>query len=154
MPAGSRRSFLRGAAATAFTTMNPSALTQATGPRTPSASTGRPLTIQSAEVFELHGSYQEEAGLNRQAQVNPLDTYDQFRKPPYADRPSGMRTMKANAIYVRIRTSGGVDGLYGPDREGCGADSGGGVEAISDWQGWTGGRGGMGPNVSVEPAIA
>jgi L-rhamnonate dehydratase len=114
MPAGSRRTFLRGAAATAFATMSPSAFTQATGARPSVAPSAGSLTIQGVEIFELHGSYQEEGGVNHQSQVNPLDVYDQFRKPPYADKPSAMRTVKTNAIYVRIRTSAGVDGLYGP----------------------------------------
>jgi L-alanine-DL-glutamate epimerase-like enolase superfamily enzyme len=115
MAGGSRRSFLRGAAMTAFATMSPSAYTHAMGARpTDAAPTGGPLTIQAVEIFELHGSYQEEAGVNHQAQVNPLDIYDQFRRPPYVDKPAGLRTVKTSAIYVRIRTSGGVDGLYGP----------------------------------------
>ena len=115
MPGASRRSFLRGAAVSAFATMSPSAFTHAMGAQSPAASPmGGPLTIKAVEIFELHGSYQEEAGVNHQAQVNPLDIYDQFRKPPYADKPAGMRTVKTSAIYVRIRTSAGVDGLYGP----------------------------------------
>jgi L-rhamnonate dehydratase len=115
MPASSRRSFLRGAAVTAFATMSPSAFTYAMGATPPDAApTGGSLTIQAVEIFELHGSYQEEGGVNRQAQVNPLDIYDQFRRPPYVDKPSGTRTVKTSAIYMRIRTSAGVDGLYGP----------------------------------------
>jgi L-rhamnonate dehydratase len=115
MPARSRRSFLRNAGVTAFAAMSPSAFTYAMGaPQTDTTPSSGPLTIKAVELFELHGSYQEEAGVNRQAQVNPLDVYDQFRKPPYADKPSGMRTVKTSAIYVRIRTAAGVDGLYGP----------------------------------------
>lgn len=114
-PARSRRSFLRNAAVTTFAAMSPSAFTYAMGAQqTDAAPSGGPLTIKAVELFELHGSYKAEAGVNRQAQVNPLDVYDQFRKPPYADKPSGMRTVKTSAIYVRIRTSAGVDGLYGP----------------------------------------
>jgi L-rhamnonate dehydratase len=115
MPPRSRRSFLRNAAVTAFATMSPSAFTYAMGAPPPDAATsGGPLTIKAVEIFELHGSYQEEGGVNHQAQVNPLDIYDRFRKPPYVDKPSGMRTVKSSAIYVRIKTSAGVDGLYGP----------------------------------------
>lgn len=115
MTGGSRRSFLRGAAMAAYATMSPSAFTHAMGAAPlDAAPAGGPLTIQAVEIFELHGSYQEEAGVNRQAQVNPLDIYAQFRKPSYVDKPAGIRTVKTNAIYVRIRTSSGVDGLYGP----------------------------------------
>ena len=98
MMGGSRRSFLRGGAVTAFAAMSPSAFTRAmSAPPSEAAPAGGPLTIQAVEIFELHGSYQEEAGVNRQAQVNPLDIYDQFRKPPYADKPSGIHTVKTNA---------------------------------------------------------
>jgi len=114
MKSGSRRSFLRGAGITAFATMSPSAFTHAV--RIPPAADRMdgPLTIQAVEIFELHGSYREEAGVNHQTQVNPLDVYDQFRKPPYVDKPAGVRTVKTSAIYVRIRTAAGVDGLHGP----------------------------------------
>lgn len=112
---GSRRSFLRGAAVTAFATMSPSAFAQtvAAPPQT-TAMKGGPLTIKAVEVFELHGRYMAEAGVNHQAQVNPLDIYAQFRRPFPVDKPAGMHEVKTTAIYVRIRTASGLDGLYGP----------------------------------------
>ena len=77
-----------------------------------------PLKIDTVELLELHGRYTEEAGVDRQWQVNPLDVYDDYRRPPYKDKPGGTREVQAEAIYIRIRTSAGLDGLYGPiDRE-------------------------------------
>ena len=72
------------------------------------------LKIEAVEVVELHGRYTAEAGVDRQAQVNPLDVYDDLRTAPYSDNPGGMVELKTEAIYIRIRTAGGIDGLYGP----------------------------------------
>ena len=73
-----------------------------------------PLKIESVEVLELHGRYSSEAGVDRQAQVNPMDVYDDLRPSVYADKPGGMVEVKTEAIYLRIRTAGGIEGLYGP----------------------------------------
>ena len=73
-----------------------------------------PLRIEAVEVLELHGRYTAEAGVDRQAQVNPEDVYDDLRPPVYADKPGGMVEVRTEAIYIRIRTAGGLDGLYGP----------------------------------------
>jgi len=107
-----RRSFLRNAAATALITSSPSAVTRlfAQAP----ANAAQPLLIKAVELIELHGTYNDEAGINHQPQVNPLDIYDQLRPAPYADHPSGKKDFKTTAIYLRIRTSAGIDGLYGP----------------------------------------
>jgi L-alanine-DL-glutamate epimerase-like enolase superfamily enzyme len=77
-----------------------------------------PLKIDAVELIELHGRYMEEAGVDHQPQVNPLDVYDAYRPAPYKDKPDGTREVQAEAIYIRIRTAAGLDGLYGPvDRE-------------------------------------
>ena len=73
----------------------------------------QPLKIESVEVLELRGHYSAEAGVDRQAQVNPLDVYDDLRPPIYSDSPKGSAEVKTEAIYIRIRTSG-LEGLYGP----------------------------------------
>ena len=107
-----RRHFLLGSAAAALATTSGGALSAQ-----PAASNSRadgPLKIDEVEVFELHGSYTEEGGVNRQTQVNPLDVYEQLRPAPYADKPSGPKQVHTSAVYVRIRTAGGIDGLYGP----------------------------------------
>jgi len=72
------------------------------------------LKIDAVELVELHGHYTEEAGVDHQPQVNPLDVYDELRPAPYTDKPDGTREVQYEAIYIRIRTSAGLEGLYGP----------------------------------------
>ena len=73
-----------------------------------------PLKIEAVELLGLHGHYTSRAGVNKQAQVNPEDIYDSLRPPVYQDKPGGEVTVKYEAIYVRIRVTGGLEGLYGP----------------------------------------
>lgn len=73
-----------------------------------------PLKIDAVELVELHGHYSEEAGVDHQPQVNPLDVYDDLRPAPYKDQAGGMRDVEYEAIYIRIKTSAGLEGLYGP----------------------------------------
>ncbi len=107
-----RRHFLLGSAAAALATTSGRTLSAQSAPANNRAD--GPLKIEEVEVFELHGSYTEEGGVNRQTQVNPLDVYEEFRHEPYADKPSGPKQVHTSAVYVRIRTAGGIDGLYGP----------------------------------------
>ncbi|HTZ59896.1 MAG TPA: enolase C-terminal domain-like protein [Acidobacteriaceae bacterium] len=104
-----RRHFLLGAAASAL----------AAGPTrsmaaVPAPAARGPLKIDAVELIELHGTYTAEGGVDHQPQVNPLDVYDDLRPAPYADEPSGPREVHTSAIYLRIRTDAGIDGLYGP----------------------------------------
>lgn len=98
--------------------MCPSAFRAAYGMAAPQAAKGSPLPIRVVELFEVHGHYTDEAGVNRQQQVNPLDVYDSLRPTPYQDKPSGTREVKTSAVYLRIRAGAGakgeVEGLYGP----------------------------------------
>jgi L-rhamnonate dehydratase len=73
-----------------------------------------PLKIADLELIELTGQYETEAGVNGQQQVNPLDIYDSLRPGPYQDQPGGKKRVTTKAIYLRIRTDAGLDGLYGP----------------------------------------
>jgi L-alanine-DL-glutamate epimerase-like enolase superfamily enzyme len=73
-----------------------------------------PAKIEAVELIELHGRYTDAAGVNGQQQVNPLDVYDSFRSAPYADRPAGTKEVQYSAVYLKIRTSSGIEGLYGP----------------------------------------
>jgi L-alanine-DL-glutamate epimerase-like enolase superfamily enzyme len=106
-----RRNFLFGAAA-AFVASRTNLLSSAFA-STPDHAEG-PLKIEAVELVELHGRYTDEAGVNRQQQVNPLDVYDDLRPAPYADKPSGTKEVSTSAVYLRIKTAGGIDGLYGP----------------------------------------
>jgi len=107
----SRRSFLFGTVATAIAASRAHLLAATLAQTDHAAGT---LKIEAVELIELHGRYTDAAGVNRQQQVNPLDIYDDLRPAPYADKPSGTREVIATAIYLRIRTAGGIDGLYGP----------------------------------------
>ncbi len=59
-------------------------------------------------------AFAEEAGIDHQPQVNPLDVYDNLRPAPYTDKPNGTREVQYEADHIRIRTAAGLEGLYGP----------------------------------------
>ena len=115
-PTVSRRRFLSGVTATSAVAGSSVATGVAAGavrcPDRPDALAA--LKIDAVELLELHGHYTEEAGVDHQWQVNPLDVYDELRRAPYRDNPAGRRDVPYVAIYIRIRTSAGLDGLYGP----------------------------------------
>src|SRR5438105_10445504 len=76
------------------------------------------LKIAAVELVEITGHRETETGVNRQYQVNPLYVYDDYRPPVYKDAAPETKTAAVTAIYIRIRTDAGLDGLYGPiDRE-------------------------------------
>lgn len=79
----------------------------------------KPLNITGIEIWELRGHRQTTRGANQQYQANPLHVYDELRPAPYRDSPNPTQANSAvRALYLKIRTSEGVDGLYGPvDRE-------------------------------------
>ncbi len=108
----SRRHFLAGAAATLLTSTRANAFV--TTLAAPPEHADTMLKIEAVELVELHGRYTDTAGINRQQQVNPLDVYDDLRPAPYKDNPSGSKETTTSAVYIRIRTSGGIEGLYGP----------------------------------------
>src|SRR3569833_3278981 len=70
--------------------------------------------IEAAAAIELRGRYTDAAGGNGQQQANPPDAYDSLRPAAYEDHPSGTREVQYSAVYVKIRTSSGIEGLYGP----------------------------------------
>jgi len=77
------------------------------------------LTIRSVSFVKLEGTKQAEAGVNKQFQVNPLHVYEELRPKEYADAPSPSKVaQKLTALYLKIATDQGLEGLYGPvDRE-------------------------------------
>jgi L-rhamnonate dehydratase len=77
------------------------------------------LAIAEVDVLRVSGTHELVPGLNRQYQVNPLHIYAERRPKPFKD-PAGTATEKRplSHYYVRIRTRGGREGLYGAcDRE-------------------------------------
>jgi L-alanine-DL-glutamate epimerase-like enolase superfamily enzyme len=77
------------------------------------------LKITAVEFLRLEGQRETLAGVDGQHQVQPLHIYEQHRPKEYSDSPNPTkRTVNARALYLRLRTDGGVEGLYGPiDRE-------------------------------------
>ena len=77
------------------------------------------LKISAVELFRVEGRYQTTTGVNGQHQVQPLHVYDDLRPKVYKDSPNPTTTMRGiSAIYIRIKTEQGVEGLYGPvDKE-------------------------------------
>ena len=73
------------------------------------------LTISDVEILKLSGTHQLVPGLNRQYQVNPLHLYAERRPKPFKDPPESTNAERRplTHYYVRIRTKGGVEGMYG-----------------------------------------
>jgi L-rhamnonate dehydratase len=79
----------------------------------------RNLTISEVEILRLTGSREVLRGRNRQHQVQPLHLYEDRRPAPYRDAENPRKEQATvTQYYVRIRTQGGLEGLYGlVDRE-------------------------------------
>lgn len=77
------------------------------------------LLIQEVEVLRLTGPRETVRGVNRQHQVQPAHLYPDRRPPAYRDATGAKpETVSLTQYYVRIRTRGGLEGLYGAvDRE-------------------------------------
>lgn len=77
------------------------------------------LKIVGVEVLRLTGRRETWVGPNRQYQVNPLHIYDEHRPAPYRDpERAEKKVLPISALYLRIQTDQGLEGLYGPiDRE-------------------------------------
>ena len=78
----------------------------------------KPLEIAAVEIWQLHGHHDATLGIDRQYQVNPLDIYDELRPKPYSDGQHAIQNAAISAYYLKIKTDGGPEGLYGPiDKE-------------------------------------
>ena len=76
--------------------------------------------IAALEFWRFEGRYTYEAGTaNRQYQANPIHIYDALRPKEYKEqgRPAG--ESKTSALYLKLRTDAGLEGLYGPIDEGA-----------------------------------
>ena len=75
--------------------------------------------IAAIEIWRVEGHLEARPGANRQHQVQPIHIYDEHRPKPYrepAPAPPAARDMAA--LYLKMKTSGGLEGFYGPiDRE-------------------------------------
>ena len=79
----------------------------------------KPLKITAVEIWQVRGPRETVRGIDQQYQVNPLHIYDELRPRPYADSANPSSSNAAvSALYLKIRTDGGIDGFYGPiDKE-------------------------------------
>ncbi len=77
------------------------------------------LTISDLEVWRLEGQRETIVGPNRQYQANPIHIYEEHRPAPYVDPPQGEpKTVPVTALYLKVLTRQGLEGIYGPiDRE-------------------------------------
>ena len=77
------------------------------------------LVIQEVEILRLTGPRQALRGVHRQHQVQPAHLYPDRRPPVYRDAVDAKpESAPLTQYYVRIRTRGGLEGLYGAvDRE-------------------------------------
>lgn len=84
----------------------------------PAFSQGRPNgrpKITGVEVWRFEGRREAVAGMHRQHQVNPLHIYPEHRPTPYREPPQGKPTaVPISALYLKIRTDAGLEGIYGP----------------------------------------
>jgi L-rhamnonate dehydratase len=73
------------------------------------------LVISEVEVVKVSGTHELVPGLNRQYQVNPLHVYAERRPKPFKDPPADAKPERRplTHFYLRIRTKGGLEGLYG-----------------------------------------
>jgi L-rhamnonate dehydratase len=74
----------------------------------------RDQTIQEVEILRLTGPRQVVRGVNRQHQVQPSHLYPDRRPPEYRDAADAKpETVSLTQYYIRVRTRGGLEGLYG-----------------------------------------
>ncbi len=73
------------------------------------------ISIRDIEFWRLEGERETIRGLNRQYQAQPLHIYPEHRPEPYRDAPNPEKaTVGASALYLKILTDAGLEGLYGP----------------------------------------
>ena len=79
----------------------------------------RPEPIAAVEIWQLHGHRETVRGIDQQYQANPLYIYDELRPAPYHDSANPVAARVAvTALYLKIRTAAGLEGIYGPiDKE-------------------------------------
>jgi L-alanine-DL-glutamate epimerase-like enolase superfamily enzyme len=77
------------------------------------------LKIDAIEIWRLEGHREALSGVNGQYQANPIHVYEELRPKPYKDSPEPVkRSVGANALYLKIKSGDGLEGIYGPiDKE-------------------------------------
>lgn len=98
------------------------ALAVATAARLPALAQARQpgrLKISAVEMWRLEGRRETLAGAHQQYQAQPLHIYEEHRPQPYREPAApARRTVATSALYLKLKTAEGLEGLYGPiDRE-------------------------------------
>lgn len=74
--------------------------------------------LEALELWQYDGTREATRGINAQYQVQPLHVYDSQRPATYRDAKPETGPQKISAIYIHLKATGGLEGLYGPvDRE-------------------------------------
>jgi L-alanine-DL-glutamate epimerase-like enolase superfamily enzyme len=71
------------------------------------------LVITEVEILRISGPRTRTRGPTGQHQVNPLHLYSDRRPQPFKEAPPREESYDARHHYLRIRTKGGQEGLYG-----------------------------------------
>lgn len=71
--------------------------------------------IDAVDIIKVTGLFTSLPGVNRQPQIRPTDIYPELRTgAPYKDRTDTKETTSnISHFYIRIKTKGGLEGLYG-----------------------------------------
>jgi len=72
------------------------------------------LKIAAVEFWRLEGRRETVTGTTGQHQVQPLHVYDEYRPKPFHEGTPATRTVGASALYLKIKTDAGLEGVYGP----------------------------------------
>jgi L-alanine-DL-glutamate epimerase-like enolase superfamily enzyme len=75
--------------------------------------------IAAVEIWRADGHREARTGIDRQYQSQALHVYDEYRPQPYRDAQKAETVVvPASALYLKIKTGEGLEGIYGPiDRE-------------------------------------
>lgn len=77
--------------------------------------TAKPQPIAAVEFVRLHGRRETASGVDGQHNLQMNHIYDELRPKPYSDSASPQkRTASLSALYLKIRTVEGLEGVYGP----------------------------------------
>ncbi|WP_276373458.1 enolase C-terminal domain-like protein [Chryseolinea sp. H1M3-3] len=78
------------------------------------SSVNQDTIIDEVEIVRLTGSHKVIPGLHRQYQAKPIHIYPDQHPAPYSDNVNAKETTeKLVHDYLRIRTKGGLSGMYG-----------------------------------------
>ena len=77
------------------------------------------LRISAVEIWKVEGHQETMRGVDHQFQAQAIHIYDEYRPQPYEDSPNPQKVVVlATALYLKIKTDAGLEGIYGPvDKE-------------------------------------